>query len=199
MSWPGNAQAQVGVAGPRVGIYGAIWPGYGSYNGFWSNGFSLYGPPVPTYGSIPGVFGGSDQRLYNFSNINIQNGAEFGLGTPGAGGGGPRRRFYTAGTPTNPAATMGQATIDVRVPAVDAEVYFEGTNTRHTGLRRLFLSPPVQVGTTYYYKIRARWKQQDGTFTDQERSVGVRANETTIVDFNAPVKIDDKQPLLGMP
>ena len=33
---------------------------------------------------------------------------------------------------------------------------------------------------------------------DQERSVGVRANETTVVDFTPPVKVDDKQPLVGM-
>src|SRR6266446_4839680 len=95
-----NAQP---VAGPRpFNVYGGGWNGYlgifpGSYNGFWSNGFSQYGPPVPTYGSVPGVFGGSDQRLSNFSNINFQNGAEFGLGTPGAGGGGPRRRHWTTG------------------------------------------------------------------------------------------------------
>jgi uncharacterized protein (TIGR03000 family) len=202
----GSVQAQsVGVAGGRpIGVYGSYWPAYlgaypGAYNGFWSNGFSLYGPPVPTYGSVPGVFGGSDQRLYNFSNINIQNGAEIGLGTPGAGGGGPRRRFYYAGENAAPAAATGQATIEVRVPAADAEVFFEGINTRHTGVRRLFLSPVVQVGTTYYYKIRAKWKQPDGTIADQERSVGVRANETVVVDFNAPVKIDDKAPLLGIP
>src|SRR5262245_11742110 len=59
----------VGVGGPRpVGIYGGYWPGYfgyypGAYSSSWSNGFSLYGPPVPTYGSVPGAFGGADQRL----------------------------------------------------------------------------------------------------------------------------------------
>jgi uncharacterized protein (TIGR03000 family) len=198
--WAGTAHAQVGVGvvGTRGGVYGGVWPGtFGSYNGFWSNGYSLYGPPVPTYGSIPGVFGGSDQRLSNFSNIYIQNGADIGLGTPGAGGGGPRRRFYATGEPTNPSAATGNATIDVRVPAPDAEVYFEGTNTKQAGVRRLFLSPPVQSGMTYYYKIRAKWKLQDGSVADQERSVGVRANETTLVDFTGPAKPNDKQPLLG--
>ncbi len=202
--WAGAAHAQVGVAGPRVGVYGTVWPGsYGSYNGFWSNGFSLYGPPVPTYGSVPGVFGGADQQLSNLPNIYIQNGADIGLGGSGAGGGGPRRRFYYSGEQANPAANpaaaTGQATIDVRVPVANAEVFFEGTNTQHTGVRRLFLSPIIQVGTTYYYKIRATWKQPDGKIVDQERSVGVRAKETTVVDFTAGVKMDDKAALLGAP
>jgi uncharacterized protein (TIGR03000 family) len=201
-----RAQA-VGVGGSRpFGVYGTVWPGYyGAYSSSWSNVFSLYGPPVPTYGSVPGAFGGADQRLsnfnYNFSNINIENGAGIGLGAPGSGGAGPRRRHWAgndAGVPQSQAAT-GQANIDVRVPAADAEVLFEGTNTRQAGVRRLFQSPVLQVGTTYYYKIRARWKQQDGTVTEQERSVGVRANETTAVDFTAPTKVDDKRPLLAAP
>jgi uncharacterized protein (TIGR03000 family) len=187
---------------PRVGVYGGVWPGYygGTYNGFYSNGFSMYGPPVPTYGSVPGVFGGADQRLFA-PNIFIQNGAEFGLGTPGAGGGGPRRRHWAGGegVGANPAAATGQALIDVRLPSPDAEVFFEGTNTRQNGARRVFQSPTLPVGMTYYYKVRAKWKQPDGTIGEQEKTVGVRANETVVVDFTSPVKVDDKQPILGMP
>lgn len=41
-----------------------LGPAPGVYRGFYSNGFSLYGPPVPTYAPVPGVFGGSDQRSY---------------------------------------------------------------------------------------------------------------------------------------
>jgi uncharacterized protein (TIGR03000 family) len=191
----------VGVARPG-GIYGTYSPSVygvfsGGYQGFYSNGFSAYGPPVPTYGSVPGYFGGADQRLSNFPNIYIQNGAEFGLGGSGAGGGGPRRRHWSGveGTAA-PSIPTGQALIDVRLPTADAEVSFEGNNTRQTGPRRMFQSPVVQVGTTYYYKVRARWKQPDGTIADQERSVGVRANETTVVDFGPTKSVDDK-PLLG--
>jgi uncharacterized protein (TIGR03000 family) len=185
------------VRAQGFGVGVGVYP-YGSYNGFWSNGFSLYGPPVPTYGSVPGVFGGADQRLFA-PNINIQNGASIGLGTPGAGGGGPRRRFYADGTAVGQPPAGGQALIDVHVPVPDAEVYFEGVNTRQAGVRRLFQSPVIQVGTTYYYKITARWKQQDGTIAEQERSVGIRANESFVVDFTPQVKVNDKQPILGVP
>lgn len=207
---PSAARAQyvgVGVARP-AGVYGSYWPGYlgafpGGYRGFWGNGFSMYGPPVPTYGSVPGYFGGADQRLSNFNppNIFIQNGASIGLGQSGAGGAGPRRRHWTgggdgfaAGTPTT-----AQAVIDVRVPTAEAEVYFEGNETRQKGARRVFQSPPVEPGTTYFYKVRAKWKQADGTVADQERSVAVRANETAVVDFNLPPAAANAQiPVPGM-
>ena len=76
-----NPSSAFGVAGgiyvgPRPGGgYGPIvgfFPTY--YPGFYGNGYSAYGPPVPTYGPFPGVFGGSDQRL-------MQNPPIFGFGT----------------------------------------------------------------------------------------------------------------------
>ncbi len=46
--------------GPYVG-YPWGFPGYsGRAGSFWSNGLSLYGPPVPVYGPIPGIFGNDD-------------------------------------------------------------------------------------------------------------------------------------------
>src|SRR5581483_1078113 len=42
--------------GPSFG-----WPGFiGATGSFWTNGLSLYGPPVPVYGPIPGVMGNDD-------------------------------------------------------------------------------------------------------------------------------------------
>jgi uncharacterized protein (TIGR03000 family) len=201
---PALAQ-QVGVGVGPNGFYGGYSPSYlgifpGAYPGFWSNGFSLYGPPVPTYGTIPGTFGGADQRLSNFNNIQIYNGASIGLGYPGAGGAGPRSRHYAAagGVPgLGGAAAYGQAVIEVRVPAADAEVFFEGINTRQNGTRRLFYSPAIPGGATYYYKVRARWVE-DGKVEDQTRSVGVRANEAFVVDFTKPEAANDKRPLVGM-
>src|SRR5262245_54015008 len=60
----------VGVgAWPRYpfGTYPYGYLGYfpSQYNGFYTNGFSAYGPPVPTYGIVPGTFGASDYRLNN--------------------------------------------------------------------------------------------------------------------------------------
>lgn len=49
---------------PRKYVGFGLYPGY--FPGFYSNGFSMYGPPVPTYAPVPGVYGGSSQRFYDF-------------------------------------------------------------------------------------------------------------------------------------
>jgi uncharacterized protein (TIGR03000 family) len=207
----GSVRAQsvyggVGLGFRPYGLYGGYYPGYlgvypGAYNGFWSNGLSLYGPPVPTYGTVPGTFGGADQRLSNFSlppNIQMYNGANLGLGGSGAGGAGPRRRHWSEGATVGGlnAPTMGQATIEVRVPVVEAEVFFEAINTRQTGLKRQFQTPLIQAGATYFYKVRAHWKQ-DGKEVDQVRTVPVRANESFVVDFTQPEPVENVKPIVG--
>jgi uncharacterized protein (TIGR03000 family) len=206
ISWPAFAGAQINVRSnqPPVGVgvgvgVGIGYPGFGypygafgyfpgAYSSSWSNGFSLYGPPVPTYGTVPGAFGGADQRLGNFTygNIAIYNGAGIGLGASGAGGGGPRRRFYadgfTSGQIGTSAPATGQAMIEVRVPVASAEVFFEGINTRQQGEKRVFLSPKLQTGVTYHYKVTAKWRDGDQV-VERDRSVACRAGETAVVEF----------------
>ena len=48
--------------GYGYGPYWGFYPNY--YNGFYGNGLSMYGPPVPTYKPIPGVFGGGDSQFF---------------------------------------------------------------------------------------------------------------------------------------
>src|SRR5690242_16002907 len=200
---PGIGGAQIRSNQPPIGVgvgVGIGYPGFGypwgafgyypgAYSSSWSNGFSLYGPPVPTYGIVPGAFGGADQRLGNFQygNINIYNGAGIGLGASGAGGAGPRRRHYSGdGLATGQVGTStpatGQATIEVRVPVASAEVFFEGVNTRQQGEKRVFLSPMLQGGLTYHYNVTAKWRDGEQV-VEREKSIGVRAGETAVVDF----------------
>ncbi|QEL20094.1 TIGR03000 domain-containing protein [Limnoglobus roseus] len=71
----------VGVGGyPGGGYYG--YPGWNYYGlpygpyayGYpsalgtqWSNGHSLYGPPIPTFGPTPGAFGGGDAHRGHYT------------------------------------------------------------------------------------------------------------------------------------
>ncbi len=66
--WPYGPSVAPGWGYP--GLYGGPFVGYNGYGAragsSWSNGLSLYGPPVPTYGPIPGVFGANDlNRLWS--------------------------------------------------------------------------------------------------------------------------------------
>jgi len=77
------------------------------------------------------------------------------------------------------------AEIDVRVPADDAAVWFEGVQTAQTGDYRTFESPPLDPGQTYTYDVRASW-YEDGQAVDQTRQVQVSAGQHVMVDFASP-------------
>lgn len=85
---PGLGWSYYGVSnGPY--LYAAGFPGFFPYgfsrNGdYWSNGMSLYGPPVPVYGPTAGQFGNHDNSKLFFARPPYAfNGAVIGLGWAG--------------------------------------------------------------------------------------------------------------------
>jgi uncharacterized protein (TIGR03000 family) len=83
--------------------------------------------------------------------------------------------------------TRGSRTveIDVRVPSATATLWFNGVKMKQKGKVRSFVSPQLQPGTTYTYKVRAQWKE-DGETVEQTRSLQVRAGQEVHVDFTRP-------------
>jgi uncharacterized protein (TIGR03000 family) len=77
-----------------------------------------------------------------------------------------------------------KARLQVRVPA-DAKLWLNGRPTRSTGAEREFLSPELEVGTTYAYEVKARWLR-DGRPVEETRQIRVRANKTATVYFGDP-------------
>jgi uncharacterized protein (TIGR03000 family) len=71
--------------------------------------------------------------------------------------------------------------VTVRVP-MDAEVWFDGQQTRQTGALRQFVSPPLTPGQDYTYEVRARWTE-GGKEVVQARRIDVSAASRRIVDF----------------
>jgi uncharacterized protein (TIGR03000 family) len=174
-----------GWGGYRGG-WGGYNAGWGGYRGGWG-GWGGYGP-----GYYSGVYG---------SRFGI------GIGTApyyGYGGGyyGPSYDYYTPSYVTTPSSTVivtpdatttqssyytpaapdNRAHIEVRVPP-DAQVFFDGDQTRQTGSDRMFVSPPLDSGRTYSYNIEARWTE-DGRMVDQTRTVKVGAGSSEMVDFS---------------
>lgn len=194
-----SAQYGAGLYYPRGPYYG-FWtgPAFGfvpaAYQGFWNNGFSLYGPPVPTYGSIPGFFGGSDQRLSNFPD-NRYLFPPYGMGPWGVG---PRPWGY-GGWGVGPGVGVviplnqprldvttqaGPALCEVRLPAEDAELFVNGAKVEGQGaVRKLLAELPPRTGTTW--EIEARWASPQ-SIGSAKRSATIRAGEVTVIDFATP-------------
>jgi uncharacterized protein (TIGR03000 family) len=72
--------------------------------------------------------------------------------------------------------------VEVLLPDPNAEVLFDGQKTTLKGSRRVYPTPNLAPGRTYWYRVRASW-MQDGQPVHQERTVFVKAGGTTVVNF----------------
>jgi uncharacterized protein (TIGR03000 family) len=91
---------------------------------------------------------------------------------------------YTYGASAQPAATPDNAArVRVLVPAADAKVWFDGKETKQTGVVRRFESPALTPGHEYSYDVKAQWRDQEGKEVTRTRHVDVRANGLATVDF----------------
>jgi uncharacterized protein (TIGR03000 family) len=189
------------AGGPFVtypyGYPGFYYPGifyHGRAGSSWSNGLSLYGPPVPVYGPIPGVFGNED--LVRQWRSTLAPGLA-GYGWVGIYAASPRPRHptvsswpvveqfqapgvNTSGSPV-PAAG-GCLVISVKVPQPAAEVWVDGKKTVQTGTDRTFESPPLEGGKSYRYTVTARWVERGQTFESSREAIGA-PGEVIRVDF----------------
>lgn len=75
-------------------------------------------------------------------------------------------------------------TVVVTLPA-DAKLTFDDSPTISTGARREFTSPPLAVGPTFYYTLKAN-VVRDGKDVAMEKQVEVRAGERIEVSFALP-------------
>ncbi|MCS6864415.1 MAG: TIGR03000 domain-containing protein [Gemmataceae bacterium] len=179
------------AGGPFVGY--PPWIGFpGAIGSFWTNGLSLYGPPVPTYGPLPATLGNSDlERAWR------QHAGFAGYGWVGLYAASPRPKPPTVhvrptvealppmpGVPP-PATNPGRCLIlSVKVPQPAAEVFVDGQPTTQTGTDRIFESPPLAAGSTYRYTITARWIER-GQLLEMTREVLGTPGEVVRVDFTS--------------
>jgi uncharacterized protein (TIGR03000 family) len=174
-----------GLYGPYVGPTFGIFPTY--YDGFYGNGFSAYGPPVPTYASIPGVFGGIDQKNYGIPSHF------FGLGWFGYRSPSPRLlpnfdyqapgKFIREPILEEEAPRSLPMYIEVKVPE-EATVMIDGKETKQTGPTRVFGTPPLSTAEKFSYEIRASW-MVEGQLVTRLRAASGRGGDRVIVDFTS--------------
>lgn len=177
----------IGTGYPFVG-----WPGYtGAFGSYWTNGLSLYGPPVPVYGPVPGVLGNSD--LVHQWRSSPTLGGGFGYyGWVGPFRASPRPHslsvnpwpvIESVGPAVREAAPAGACLhLSVKVPQPAAEVFVDGVKTTQTGTDRIYESPPLEAGKEYAYEIVARWVERGAT-VERKKTVTGKPGEVIRVDL----------------
>jgi uncharacterized protein (TIGR03000 family) len=85
-------------------------------------------------------------------------------------------------TSGNSAARSSTATVIVSLPA-DATLSFEGIPTRKRSSERLFITPPLEKGSDYFYNVEATIVR-DGTARVLKQRVNVNSGKTTRVTFD---------------
>jgi uncharacterized protein (TIGR03000 family) len=93
--------------------------------------------------------------------------------------------YYNPDTQLNVGSAM-PAYVGIRVPA-NAEILFDGEKTSQTGPIRTFVSPALEPGKTFTYKIQARWPGTgaDSKPIEQTREVKVQAGQRVLINFLA--------------
>jgi uncharacterized protein (TIGR03000 family) len=181
------------MGGPFVTYPWFVGPVYSGRSGStWSNGLSLYGPPVPTYGPIPGVMGNDDLRrqwravpspgvttgwvgIYAASprpkplTVSVWPQVE-SIGSPGVA------------APVRSVPTGGCLILSVKLPQPAAELIVDGVKTSQTGTDRIFNSPPLEAGKVYRYELTARWVA-GGVTHEKKKVVTGSSGEVVRVDF----------------
>jgi len=83
------------------------------------------------------------------------------------------------------------AKLTIHLAAPDATLTIDGENTRQTGDKRVFETPPLKAGTRYFYTVKAVWEPNNYTKITRTRKVFVEGGKTVTVDLRKP---DAKQP-----
>lgn len=200
-----------GVATDRggVGLGVAVGPVFGIipnyYDGFYGNGASAYGAPVPTYAPVPGTFGGSDHRVHQsppFFGMGLgwwgkrspspRPAPNFEYNPPGAAvataepplAGAPGADASDKADATEPpaAADSGYLIVEVRVPTENAALFVNERLTKQLGAVRTFTSPALPKGESAEYDIRAEW-MVGGQKVVLTKTITGKAGERAVADF----------------
>ncbi|OAI42292.1 hypothetical protein AYO40_00170 [Planctomycetaceae bacterium SCGC AG-212-D15] len=75
------------------------------------------------------------------------------------------------------------ALIRMQVPA-NAEVWFSGEKTEQRGQSREFVTPALDSGRRYAYRIKVRWLDDAGKSVEREQRVPVRPGDRLNLRFN---------------
>ncbi|HVS37036.1 MAG TPA: TIGR03000 domain-containing protein [Gemmataceae bacterium] len=164
--WGGGYNGWGGYNNGWGGYYGGYYPGYSSYwRGYSPDYYSGYYGPSAYYGATPYYTNGyyaPDVVSYTTPSYNTSS-------------------FYFSPS-SNADFDPNRARIEVRVPAADAQILFDGSATQQQGTDRMFITPSLTPGKEFTYSIQARW-MENGKQVDRTQNVKVTPGQTAMVDF----------------
>jgi uncharacterized protein (TIGR03000 family) len=85
----------------------------------------------------------------------------------------------TTAAASRPANDAAKLVVDL--PA-DAKLFIDDQQMKTTSERRVFNTPKLEAGTSYYYQLRAEVVRDGKTYTENKRII-VRAGETSKATF----------------
>jgi uncharacterized protein (TIGR03000 family) len=176
----------VGIGyGYGAGPYWGVMPFY--YDGFYGNGLSMYGPPVPTGKPIPGVFGGGDSRFFDpippaYFYPGWVGGGWVPVGKPAPLPAAVVEAPAELPPPVVTLETPAPFEVEVHVPRADARLFIDGAEAAGSGVVRKFATPPLVTTAPHTYELRAEWTA-GGLTTTHAKSVTGRAGDKVVVEF----------------
>jgi uncharacterized protein (TIGR03000 family) len=204
-----------GGAGHAGAYHGGFYHGGPYHGGFYHGGFYHpygYGFYRPYYGYGLGGFGlGYGLGLGLGTGLGAYGLGGYGLGGFGLGGYGVYAPYYgtsvyvaapavtgspnlyangsAAPSPAQAPPPDNAAHLQLAVPE-NAEVFVDGEKTNQTGSVREFVSPPLDRGSSYNYRISVRYTGANGKPVNDTRTIHVRANDWFRIDFTRPAPPD---------
>jgi uncharacterized protein (TIGR03000 family) len=166
---PSSASARPrGGGGGRAYYGGGYGYGYGGYRpgGYYGSGYGYgygYGRPAYYYGR-PYYYSNSDAYPDYVTTVE------------------PSTLISSTSSYRADAPADDRASITVQIPADSADIWIQGEQSTQTQSRQAYLSPPLTPGKTYYYEVRARWRERDRT-RDETRNFAIVPGRPVVVDF----------------
>ena len=196
--------------------YGAGYSGFGAYGNFGMYGAMPYGATTTaplgsmtptTSATFPTLSSGGLLDMPSFPTTGVPGGpSPSALPTPPAGGPAPPSIPLTPPSPgdlLSPPVPLPKVAVPkaepgallVNVPA-DAKVYVNDVLMKSKSGERLFKTPALEAGETYFYTIRVV-TEKAGKEVEEVRKVYVDAGKTTRAEFDAIRERDGGTSLVG--
>jgi uncharacterized protein (TIGR03000 family) len=158
----------VGGWGYGLGLgYGYPYYGYSGYSSPYY-GYSGYSYPYDDTYSYATPYVGSSYYYAPSTSYDVQ----------------PSDAYVAPSTTPSGFGAAAAATVEVRLPDANAEVWIDNDKMTTTGVDRVFRTAPFDSSRSYSYDVTARWSQ-DGRVVERTRTVTVRGGDRSVVDFTA--------------